>query len=428
MSIRSKFIALVASKLTSAKAEARRHARAEARRRGHRAPHCVDAFIDVRDPYSMLLAQILPSLAERYAVTIQPWLVNPPCSGAAPQPAMLAAWAVRDAGVLAHNAALVAPTVASITEERAALALPVLAALIENPGQQTVPLDAIAQVMTALWTGRPIGHDKHGDDGAAMRAGDERRTACGHYLGAVLAYGGECYWGIDRLHYLEARLTALGLARQDDLMPIYPPPPDIACPVVSRAGGTIDLFLSFRSPYTWLALERARALADAHGATLNLRFVLPMVMRSLPVPREKRRYITMDAAREARRLGIPFGKIADPVGRPVERGYSLLPWARAQGRAIDYCIAFMRAVWSQGVDAGSDSGMEKIVSAAGLDWTTARGIIDNDDWRAEAEANRSEMIALGLWGVPSLRYGDTAVWGQDRLWVIDAALRAAPQL
>ena len=66
-----------------------------------------------------------------------------------------------------------------------------------------------------------------------------------------------------------------------------------------------------------------------------------MVMRSLPVPPSKRRYITLDAAREARRLGIPFGRIADPVGRPVERGYSLLPWARTQGRGIDYVIAFM---------------------------------------------------------------------------------------
>ena len=70
--------------------------------------------------------------------------------------------------------------------------------------------------------------------------------------------------------------------------------------------------------------------------------------------------------------------------------------------------------------------MKRIVAAAGLDWTSAKAIVDNDDWRAEAEANRAEMIALGLWGVPSFRYRDTAVWGQDRLWVIDQALREGP--
>ena len=75
------------------------------------------------------------------------------------------------------------------------------------------------------------------------------------------------------------------------------------------------------------------------------------------------------------------------------------------------------------MDAGSDAGMKRIITAAGLDWKQARNVIDNDDWRAEAEANRTEMLDLGLWGVPSFRVDDVAVWGQDRLWAVDAALR-----
>ena len=30
--------------------------------------------------------------------------------------------------------------------------------------------------------------------------------------------------------------------------------------------------------------------------------------------------------------------------------------------------------------------------------------------------------ASGLWGVPSFRVGDLAVWGQDRLWAVQEAL------
>ena len=71
----------------------------------------------------------------------------------------------------------------------------------------------------------------------------------------------------------------------------------------------------------------------------------------------------------------------------------------------------------------SRAGMKRIVTAAGLDWTETRIMIDNDDWRAEAEANRSEMLDLGLWGVPSFRVGNDAVWGQDRIWAVDAMLR-----
>ena len=41
-----------------------------------------------------------------------------------------------------------------------------------------------------------------------------------------------------------------------------------------------------------------------------------------------------------------------------------------------------------------------------------------------AEANRAEMMSYGVWGVPSFRVGETAVWGQDRLWVVEDLLRA----
>lgn len=122
-------------------------------------------------------------------------------------------------------------------------------------------------------------------------------------------------------------------------------------------------------------------------------------------------------------METPFGKICDPVGRPVERGYSLLPWAIEQGRGLDFVRVFLQSVWAEGVDANSKSGMRRIVEAAGLDWQSARKILGNDDWRAEAEANRLEMMSLGVWGVPSFKIGDVVTWGQDRLWVVENELK-----
>ena len=65
----------------------------------------------------------------------------------------------------------------------------------------------------------------------------------------------------------------------------------------------------------------------------------------------------------------------------------------------------------------------QITERAGLNWNEAKNVLDSDDWRAEEEANRAEMMNRGIWGVPSFRVGDTITWGQDRLWVIEHALQ-----
>jgi len=153
--------------------------------------------------------------------------------------------------------------------------------------------------------------------------------------------------------------------------------------------------------------------------------VLPMVMRGLPVPRAKQLYITLDTKREAEDAGVPFGRVADPVGRPVERAFSLYPWARERSRAPELLLSFARAAFAEGVDTGSDAGLRFVVERAGLAWDEARGHLDGDGWRAELEQNRLAMFELGLWGVPSFCLRDAAgnalysTWGQDRLWRVE---------
>jgi 2-hydroxychromene-2-carboxylate isomerase len=147
-----------------------------------------------------------------------------------------------------------------------------------------------------------------------------------------------------------------------------------------------------------------------------------MVMRGLPVPREKRIYISLDAAREAHVRGTPFGRLNDPVGRPVERGLALMPLAERQGKGQAYVLSFMHGVWAEGIDAGSDRGLRRIVERSGLSWAEARKALEDQSWRVTAEVHRQAMLNLGLWGVPSFHVRDTAVWGQDRLWALQEAL------
>ena len=188
----------------------------------------------------------------------------------------------------------------------------------------------------------------------------------------------------------------------------------------------LHYFCSFRSPYTYIALPRVRELAEHYGAQLQVRFVLPMVMRGLAVPLEKRMYIVADVAREAQRVGMRYGYLVDPVGKPVERGYAVLHQAMKAGLGLPFAQSFLQGVWADGLDAGTDSGLYAIAARAGLDKAFVDAALPDDSWRAVAATNRLELLEMNLWGVPSFRVNDRpGYWGQDRLWMVEQDLMAA---
>ncbi len=441
MSIKTAITSRIVTSLLSESRQARRRARTEAQRQRRDERHRIDFFHQVDDPYSHLLVQALETVVERYDVEVCLWLVPPPDDWAAPLRPQLNAYSLADARRLARRAGLSFGARALPEREAVRSAQRALAAVMEREPEggrasSKQLLERAAEIGEALWSGRACetaAGTGNGLDASVERLlarGRARRDEEGHYLGATCLYGGEWTWGIDRLFYLEERLAALGARRPDaPARPVFEPPSILEDPperaaLTNQTLPDLHFFLSFRSPYTYIVSERVQQLATAYGVGLQLRFVLPMVMRGLPVNRTKGFYILRDAAREARRLDVPFGRIADPVGRPTERGYSLLPWAIDEGRGIEYCRSFLTRVWSEGVDAGSRPGMRQIVEAAGLPWNPAREVLESGGtadhgWRKEAAANRSELASYGLWGVPSFRVGDLAVWGQDRLWVLE---------
>jgi 2-hydroxychromene-2-carboxylate isomerase len=413
----------------------RRRARAERTRRRSGQPHRVLYFHQPDDPYSVLAAGALPALVRRYDVELVAHVVGPPDGAAAPERARLAAWARLDAARLARRHGLhfddcgAQPPPGALARATERLAEAAAAGRF---------VDAAAALGADAWAGARVGEPDATPapvspaTAARLAAARSLRARLGHYLGATFHYAGEWYWGIDRLHHLERRLQALGAARPATAGVLFPPdlddaPGDAAhaMPVATRPDGpTIDFWFSLRSPYSAIAVPRMIRLAHRHGATLRLRGLLPMVMRGLPVPAAKRRYIAADAAREARLHGVPFGRIVDPVGRPAERGLAVMAHARRVGRGEAMLASFMQGVWAEGLDAGTDRGLRRIAERAGLDWADCRDALADDGWRARAERDRATLFELGLWGVPSFAIDGTTAWGQDRLWTIRDALAA----
>jgi 2-hydroxychromene-2-carboxylate isomerase len=423
MSVKSLVLPALSEWLLSRRRLLAKREAAERRRVSRGERHGILYFHQVDDPYSALAAASLPRLLERYDVDLIPHVVGPPPDAAAPDREKLVAYGRKDAELLARRWGLAfrdpgaQPEAGAVTRATAQL--------VEAIESRSF-VEVAASSATSLWSGTPgaLGGGTPSPSAVAshVRDAERMRKRLGHYLGATFFYGGEWYWGLDRLYHLEKRLQALGAQRSGvrDLM--YPPSTDLEAPLSLASPPPIDFFFSLRSPYAAIVAARVFALGCLTGAEVRLRYVLPMVMRGLPVPHAKRMYIAHDAAREASERGIPFGRLNDPLGKPTERGLALLAHAEREGKGKSFVLSFMRGVWAEGLDAGSDRDLRTIAERAGLAWSDARAALRDQAWRRTAETNRAEMSALGLWGVPSFRVGALSAWGQDRLWAVEEAL------
>lgn len=430
MSLKTWLMPAISQHLLSRERLDKARLKAERRRQASGQGHQVHYFHQVDDPYSALVGAVLPELVARYDIELVPHVVGPPPDSAAPEREKLVAYSRHDAERLARHWHL--PFVDPGIQPDADSARTATVLLVDAIRRGRFVEEA-ADLCARLWAtpelaGKTVDEPARAAAASQVREADALRERLGHYLGGMFFYGGEWYWGIDRLHHLERRLQDLGAQSPGVQGALFPPVADLTEPVQLDDPQTIDFHFSLRSPYSAIVAPRVFELARLAGATVRLRYVLPMVMRGLPVPRAKRAYISQDAAREAFLRGVPFGRVNDPVGRPAERGLALITLAQRAGRAEAYVLSFLRGVWAEGIDAGSDRGLRTIVERAGLSWAEAREALKDEAWRLTAEKNREELFALGLWGVPSFRVGDTAVWGQDRLWAVRDALleRARP--
>lgn len=430
MSLKSLLMPTITQRLLSRQRLLAQRAKAEKARRARGDGHVVHYFHQVDDPYSALVASVLPSLLSRYQIALLPHVVGAPPDSAAPARDKLVAYSRRDAAALAGHWGLefVATGKQPATEDTTQARCLLVAATAAGRFTQLAGVlsqalwSKPARLTNGDWPGGALAAATAADAEAHVADADGLRKRLGHYLGATFFYEGEWYWGLDRLYHLEQRLQDLGAQRDGSTGLMFPPDADLALPAPAVNPAPIDFFCSLRSPYTAIVTPRVFNLARQTGAPVRLRYVLPMVMRGLPVPREKRMYISLDAAREAHARNIPFGRLNDPLGKPTERGMALIPLAEHMGLGQEYLLSFMRGVWSEGVDAGSDRGLRRIAERAGLPWDATQAALEDEGWRAVAEANRAEMFSLGLWGVPSFRVGDVSAWGQDRLWVVQDAV------
>ncbi|MEM8546981.1 MAG: DsbA family protein, partial [Pseudomonadota bacterium] len=195
----------------------------------------------------------------------------------------------------------------------------------------------------------------------------------------------------------------------------------------------IDVYWSFRSPYSYLVTPDLVKLRDDFDVRVRLRPVLPIALRASATvfdadDKKKPRYIVMDSRRRAEFLNLPFTwPRPDPVIQNPET-FEVAPdqpliWrlnglgvaAEREGKGIDLVQAVAAVLWSGTRDWDKGDHLKQACAAAGLDLTTLAAALEPAVVKATVEANQEALEQAGHWGVPTMVFRGEPFFGQDRI-------------
>ena len=198
---------------------------------------------------------------------------------------------------------------------------------------------------------------------------------------------------------------------------------------------SVDLFFSFRSPYSYLALPKTLQLIADYDADVNLRPVYPLAVRvpgffKRADPRFAR-YVVLDSSRVAKHENIPFRfPRPDPIVQDmatldvapqqpyIHRLTRLGAAAQIEGRALAFVDAVSRVLWDGTVKGWNEGDhLARAAEAAHFDLAAMDAAVaaDPDRYERIIAGNEQDHAASGHWGVPTFVFENEPFFGQDRI-------------
>lgn len=204
----------------------------------------------------------------------------------------------------------------------------------------------------------------------------------------------------------------------------------------------IDVYWSFRSPYSYLSTPDLQKLAKDYNVEINLRVVFPIAIRAAESlfdasNRKPAMYIVMDSIRRAEFLGMPMH--FPPKPDPVTQNYQTMEIAKEQpliyrlaklgveaqrrGKGVDFAKEVSHLVYGGTENWDQGDHLAKAAAAAGLDLASMELAIADGDHLEEIERNHDGLEKAGHWGVPTMVVRGEPFFGQDRIetlrWRLD---------
>lgn len=369
-------------------------------------------YLSLNDPYSFMLVQQLPRLVERFNIDIELFLMyeNIEIQNAAK---LSRQWAIKDANISAKHYGLL-----TITQ------MPSARSLIT--GQQfwqlrEKTLENAINIFKQTWFNEFEEYFAPSTPVMNFQIKNQlRQIKKGHYQSANIFFAGEWYLGLERLYHLEHRLERMNLAKCNEKIHFNAHHLNLREPAtIKQNDADLNCYVSLRSPYSYLGWMQVKQLCQHYKLNLRVNIILPLSMRGINVPIQKKKYVLFDAFREAKMKKIPIGRFVEPMSEGIVNAYRLFPFADKSGKSLAYVDRLFKAIYVDGIDLSKESNLKKLCHEIELDYEQAKAYSAVEDWQQITDQNQKKLDALGFWGVPCFTYKDISCWGQDKLWHIE---------
>ena len=197
----------------------------------------------------------------------------------------------------------------------------------------------------------------------------------------------------------------------------------------------IDLYFSYRSPYSYLILPRMIKLKEKYDIEINFKVVYPIAIR-MPEWFEGKNFFTffffkmIDMRLQAKKLGIPFtSKLKpDPIRQNIMTGKisSHQPYifdichlgqmAQMKGVGMEFAFEVSSLIFGGVENWNTDENLSEAAKKVGLDLTQLRESVNvhEEEIIGQIKQNQVDQLNAGHHGVPLTVIGDKHFFGQDQ--------------
>lgn len=196
----------------------------------------------------------------------------------------------------------------------------------------------------------------------------------------------------------------------------------------------VEVFFDYSSPFAYLGTTQAERVAAAHGASVVWKpFLLGALFKAIGTPlvplesfpAAKERYYQRELERWAARYGVGFTFSTRFPLRTVDALRLTLLAPEASRSVLVHAI--MRATWVEDRDPADHAVLGAACDEAGVD----RALLERLAEAKQALFDATDEARLrGVPGAPTFAVEGELFWGQDRLSLVEDALRGvrAPPL